>query len=91
MRSVRPHPRVATTRRSKSFKEVVLVRLATVIVALLCAVPLLIVAIALGPVIIGILCAVGCTLLVAALVYFVIGLGKLGLFVERTAVRHTRH
>lgn len=65
-------------------------RLATVIVALLCAVPLLIVAIALGPVIIGILCAVGCMLLVAALVYFVIGLGKLGLSAERTAVRYTR-
>ena len=65
-------------------------RLATVIVALLCAVPALIVAVALGPVIIGILCAVGCMLLVAALVYFVIGLGKLGLSVERAAVRHTR-
>ena len=66
-------------------------RLATVIVALLCAVPALIVAIALGPVIIGILCAVGCMLLVAALVYLVMGLGKLGLSVERTAVRRTRH
>ena len=65
-------------------------RLAYVIVALLCAVPVLIVAVALGPVIIGILCAVGCMLLVAALGYLVIGIGKVGRSVERTAVRYTR-
>lgn len=66
-------------------------RLATVIVALLCAVPVLIVAVALGPVIIGVLCAVGCMLLVAALGYAVLGLGKLGVSAERTVVRRTRH
>jgi len=66
------------------------VRLASVIVALLCAVPALIVAVALGPVIIGILCAVGCMLLVAALVNAVIALGMFGRSLERTAVKYTR-
>jgi polyferredoxin len=74
-------------------KEVITVKVLAGILAVVLALPvLLVVAIALGPVVLGILCAVGFGLIVFAVVNILIGIGALGSrAVEQAGSWHSRH
>jgi hypothetical protein len=73
-------------------KEVIHVKLLLAGLALLLALPvLLVVAIALGPVILGILCALGFGLIVFTVGNALLGVGLLGRFAGRAGSRHMHH